>query len=112
MCVVCEGERERDTGSYYKIHSFLTVEYCQRLKNTFLPCYLWFFLPLHKADSESLGEKSVHILQEKGGWELLTDGAKANGWQGSDFDTWLVPLAHGQSAQQSQRPLVTPEPGE
>ena len=64
LCVcVRERERERETGSYYKIHSFLTVEYCQRLKNTFLPCYLCFFLPLQKAESESLGEKSVHILQ-------------------------------------------------
>ena len=49
---------------------------------------------------------------EKGGWELLTDGAMANGWQGSDLDTWLLPLARGQNGQQSQRPLVTPEPGE
>ena len=30
MLCVCVCERERETGSYYEIHSFLTVEYCQK----------------------------------------------------------------------------------
>ena len=77
MCVcVCVRERERERERNWVILWNTFLPYCgvlsKRLKNTFLPCYLWFFLPLHKANSEG---KSVHILQV---WERRL--GVAHGW--------------------------------